>query len=587
MRQYASAEVRRNRLVAGALFVLGTMLLGRMGYVQLVRGAAYRVKAASLHIDSLRLAPERGRILDCWGRPLTLNQTACLVYVWPRKVRNLDSLADILASAGLGTKEEVRQEIAEHEKMFCFPKRLEQPAADALWRRIVKCRFGNCTEVEAETHRWYPFGPSCSNVVGFVGEDGGLAGLEAWYDSVLSGQPGWVLMQREGLGLELPYPSYPRVEPVPGADITLTLDLDVQELCYRALAAGLERTGAKHGSAVVLDAQDGAVLALASCPSYDPARFRDFPASRYKCAPVCDEFEPGSSFKIVVCAAALESPQAEEFVRDRYDVSAGAIEVSGYRISDAHNHGVLDFDGLFTQSSNPGCAMLALRLDRTHFYLTAKALGFGEPVGIGLPGEATGRMDKPAKLTALRIANNAFGQGVTVTLLQLAAAYLCIANNGRYVRPYLVRSVRSGNRVLHQAGPRPGRQVLAPATCARMKEILAKVVTEGTGTFAAVPGVEVCGKTGTAQKVEPGGGYSDTRSMMSFVGFLPREPARYVIAVLLDEPNHRFASTSAGPVFREIGEQLLLLEKVRRARMAAGQFPVAGRTEPGMRIAGK
>ncbi len=576
------SEQRRSKGVT--LFLLGAWiaLLGRTAYVQLGQWKYYKARAQEQHTDSLRLGAERGRIFDCRGRALTLNQTGSLVYVWPIKVKKragrIDSLCELFVRAGLGSKEELRREIETRNRMFRCGSWIEQPKAESLWRWLVKGRFGDCTAVEQESRRRYPFGVMFANVVGFVGKERGLAGLETWYDSVLSGRPGWVLMQKDGSGLERPYPSYPRVEPIPGVDLHLTLDAEVQELSYRALAAGVSRTQAKHGSVVVLDASDGAILALADYPSFDPMKYEEFPPSLYKCAAVCDEFEPGSTFKIVVCAAALESPNAEELVNQRYDVSSGQIQVMGRKISDVHRHGVLDFDGLLVQSSNPGCALLAMQLDRTRFYLTARELGFGQPVGIGFPGEATGRIDRPEKMNALRIANNAFGQGVTVTLLQLAAAYLCIANDGRYLRPYLVRSVgvsRTGKAQSKYSwsisrGPRPGRQALKTETAARMKDILAKVVTEGTGKLAAVPGVQVCGKTGTAQKVEPNGTYSKTRSTMTFVGFFPKEKPRYVIAVLLDEPAHRFAGTSTCPVFREIAEQLLMLEKTREAEGLAG-----------------
>lgn len=593
-----SSENRRSKLVLILLLSAWVVLLGRMAFVQTVRWKYYRAKAVGQHTDSLRLSADRGRILDRRGRALTLNQTGSLVYVWPSKLKKsssrVDSLADILTSAGVGTRAELRHEIEKRSRMFACGSWIEQPRADSLWRRLVKGRFGDCTAIERESRRRYPFGATFASVVGFVGKERGLAGLETWYDSVLSGIPGWVLMQKDGSGLELPYPSYPRVEPVSGVDIHLTIDADVQEIVYRALAGGVARTRARHGSAVVLDVSDGAILALAEYPTFDPEAYDKFPTALYKCAPVCDEFEPGSTFKIVVCAAALESPNAAELTSQQFDVSSGQIQVMGRKISDVHRHGILDFDGLIVQSSNPGCAMLAMQLDRTRFYLTARDLGFSEPVGIGLPGEATGRMDRPAKLNALRIANNAFGQGVTVTLLQLAAAYACVANDGLYLRPYLVRSVGSsqGNRsqLVGQSwtvsrAARPGRRVLKPETAMRMKDILAKVVTEGTGKLAAVPGVQVCGKTGTAQKVEPNGTYSSTRSTMTFVGFFPKERPRYVIAVLVDEPVDRFSGTSTCPVFKEIAEQLIMLGKVRE-REALAQGQGRAKSDTGYRTAG-
>jgi len=546
------------------LLAVWVLVFIRLAYVQLWRWKYYDRAALAQHTDSLQLAPERGRLFDRLGRPLTLNDAFYVLDVWPQKLATKDSLAGVLARAGLGTRAVVRAELERHRERFTYPVELGEFQADSLWRSIVRARFGKCTEVRSECRRVYPFGASTAGVVGFCGKDGGLAGLESWYDSVLSGRPGWALMQREGSGLCVPYPGYPRVEPVPGASIRLTLDADVQEICFRALAAGVERTRAKSGSAVVLDAKSGAILALANWPSFEPDRFRDFEKPLYRCKPLCDEFEPGSSFKVVVAATALESPNRDALLGRTYDVSAGYIEVAGYKIGDAHNHGILDFDGLLVMSSNPGCALLSFELDRNLYYRIGQGLGFGRGLGIGYPGEAGGRLDKPANLNRLRLANIAFGQGVTVNLVQLTAAYLCVANNGTYVKPYLVSAVQCGGVDWQRPARTETRQVLARGTTERLKDILRKVVTEGTGTPAAIPGIDACGKTGTAQKVEPWGKYSDTRSLMSFVGFFPKDRPKYVVGVVVDEPGtERFASTSAGPVFAEIGQRLLLLDQMR------------------------
>jgi len=216
------------------------------------------------------------------------------------------------------------------------------------------------------------------------------------------------------------------------------------------------------------------------------------------------------------------------------------------------------------KSSNPGCALLSMQLRPEKYYELARALGFGNAVGIGLPNEGSGWIDPPGRLNTLRFANVVFGQGVTVTLLQLAAAYLCVANDGVYVRPYVVESVRQSGRVVRRFVPARLRQAMKPENARRMKDILERAVAEGTGTLAQIDGVQVCGKTGTAQKVEPGGGYSKTKSRMTFVGFFPKERPEYVIAVLVDEPKTiRFAGTAACPVFKQIGENLILLDRMR------------------------
>jgi cell division protein FtsI (penicillin-binding protein 3) len=483
---------------------------------------------------------------------------------------------------------------------------------DSLRRVLVERQFSNCTYVEDDHVRIYPHGELCANVVGFTGDDRGRAGLEFEYDSVLRGSGGWVQLQKDAIGRAFPYPSFPTRRPVAGLDIHLTLDLDVQQICYEALRQRVEECGALRGSAIVLDAAKGSILGLADYPGYDPMRYDAFPKETYKSAALSDQFEPGSSFKLVTCAAALESPDAARLTRQTFDVSSGFVEIGKYKINDVHKNGVLDFDGVFIKSSNPGCALLSMQLRPERFYELARALGFGNAVGVGLPNEGSGWIDPPQKLNRLRFANVAFGQGVTVTLLQLAAAYLCVANDGAYLRPYLIESVRQpespgpglfdrafrnaslgpSGRVVRGFSPSRLRQAIRPENARRMKDILERVVVEGTGVLAQIDGVSVCGKTGTAQKVEPGGVYSKTKSRMTFVGFFPKEQPRYVIAVLVDEPKtDRFAGTAACPVFRQIGENLIMLDRMRsrvqqlQASSSKLQAPGPGLAACGLRLA--
>ncbi len=574
----------RVKFLLAVFLILWVGLFVRAGYVQLVKWKQFEAEARKQHWERLELNARRGRVFDRQNRVLTLNRSTCSIQILPQYVRNgdagKDTLAGILADFGLGRRNAVRRELETHDRLFRFRRGVDYELADSLRRVLVRRHFRNCTLIDEENQRVYPYGEACAKVVGFVGTERGLAGVETRFDSVLRGEAGWVLLQRDAVGFVLPDPSYPRHEPVAGADIRLTLDTDVQEICYRALKSKVTETMALGGSAVVISAETGAVLALADYPSYDPARFGSYPQSRYKCRAVCDQFEPGSSFKPVIGLAAMESSKARELLNREYDVSRGFIEVSGRKISDVHNNGVLDFDGLFVKSSNPGCAMLSLEIDREEFFLVARALGFGNPVGVHLPGEGRGMIDPPAKLSRLRLANNAFGHGLTVTLLQLAAAYLCVANDGVYLSPYLVASIDARGRNLYRSGRTEVRHAVKPATARRMKEILARVVTEGTGRLAAIPGIEVCGKTGTAAKIDPAGGYSATKSRMSFVGFLPKERTRYIIAVLVDEPStSRYAAAVACPLFREIGEGLLVLERLRERTELV-------ETESGLELAG-
>ncbi|MBN2464140.1 penicillin-binding protein 2 [candidate division WOR-3 bacterium] len=577
--------ISRTKVLIAVAAAVWSGLLFFLGYIQLGRWKHYEREAMGQQGETLDLHATRGRVYDAAGRPLTLNRSCCSIRILPQWARDKDMLAGILAQFGLAERRTIAREIRRRDRLFWFRRDVDYAVGDSLRRVLVERQFSNCTYVEDEYARVYPHGELCANVVGFTGDGRGRAGIEFEYDSVLRGRGGWVQLQKDAIGRAFPYPSFPTKRPVPGLDIHLTLDLDVQQVCYDALKQRVAACGALGGSAIVLDATRGSILGLADYPGYDPMRFAAYPAETYKSAALSDQFEPGSSFKLVACAAALESPDADRLTRETFDVSSGFIEVGKYKIHDVHKNGVLDFPGLFIKSSNPGCVLLSLQLDPEKFYELARALGFGNAVGVGLPNEGSGRIDPPRRLNRLRFANVVFGQGVTVTLLQLAAAYLCVANDGAYLRPYLIESVRqpqaansirqaslsgflsglrSARATVKQFSPSRLRQAIRPETARRMKDILERVVTEGTGELARIDGVSVCGKTGTAQKVEPGGGYSKTRSRMTFVGFFPKEKPRYVIAVLVDEPKtERFAHTTTCPVFRQIGEDLILLERMR------------------------
>jgi cell division protein FtsI (penicillin-binding protein 3) len=535
---------------------------------QLVRWQHHKHQAEARHGARVELLAPRGRMYDGLGRPLTLNRSICSIRILPQYATCRDTLAAILARFGLGDERTNRAELRRRKRHFWFRRNVDVGLADSLRKVLVKRKYHNCTLVDDDEERLYPYHDVCAPFTGFVGgEARGLAGLESEFDSIMRGRPGWKLLQKDALGNNHPYPSYPTVEPVPGADVHLTIDLDVQEVCYAALAERVRATRALKGSVMVIEAGTGRILGLADYPSYDPQAPGNGSSERHKCTAVSDVFEPGSVFKLVTAATALESPDAARLTAQQFDVRKGFITIGKYKIGDAHVHGICSFDSLLIMSSNPGCALLSFQLDRERFYETARGLGFGSAVGIGLPGEGAGGIDKPARLNTLRLANISFGQGLTATLVQLAAAYLCVANDGVYLKPYLIDSVCRQGVTLQRNSPVRVRRALSPATAGRLKDIFARVISEGTGLPAAIPGVVACGKTGTAQKTEPGGGYSKTRSRMSFIGFFPKEQPRYVVAVLVDEPTtDRFASTVAGPVFSEIGQKLLRLERMRRAR---------------------
>ncbi|MEO0107622.1 MAG: penicillin-binding protein 2, partial [candidate division WOR-3 bacterium] len=405
-----------------------------------------------------------------------------------------------------------------------------------------------------------PYG--ASSILGYAVRDSGKTGIEAVMNEVLAGVPGKVILQKDGLGNRYRFPAYPDIQPQSGADVWLTVDLDMQRVAFEELAQCVDAFGADAGSVIIQDCRSGEIRVMCDYPYRDPRRDWGLEPASFRCRAAEESFEPGSVFKPILGLAALDGPQSDRICSQRYDVSSGVIEICGRRIRDVHNCGVQDFAGLLIHSSNVGMSMVSMMVSRRQYYETMRRLGFGRPTGIELPQEDSGYLDleyrtAPERMSPLRIANNAFGQGLRVTLLQLAACYCAIANDGLLLKPYLVKAVVSAQGQKYENRPLVVRRAVSIQAAQRMKEILARVMTEGTGQQAASPYYEACGKTGTAQKTLPGKGYVQT--IATLVGFFPRQNPALLVAVSVDNPKlGRFAGTIVGPTFRRIGERCWL-----------------------------
>jgi cell division protein FtsI/penicillin-binding protein 2 len=520
--------------------------------------------AQKQHSDSIPLPAERGRIFDRKYRPLVYNERGFSIHMFPRFIRSIDTVVEIISKYQLKSKDEMISELKTKKTFFPVKKFIDYKTGDHLRSELRKYRLDNAIVVRENTKRIYPYGQILSSIIGFVGEDGtGLAGIEYVFDQYLKGKTGWEILQKDALGNKYHWPSNRIQKPVNGYDIILTIDLDIQSIVFEKLSQYVKNLNALRGAVIVLDCQDGSILALADYPDFDPQNFQNYPMNLWTASSITDEFEPGSVYKLLICAAALRSPQMNQLLHQSYNTSNGFIVVGGKKIKDVHNNGIITFDEIFIKSSNIGVSLLCSELSPVTFYQTERQFGFGTITGVELPGETKGFVDPPSKLTPLRFANNAFGQGVRTTLIQLATAYMAVANDGNLLKPYIVKEITVDNKIIYRGKKQLIRSVLTHEQSALIKEILARAVQEGTGKQAAIPGVRVCGKTGTAQKLEPSGKYSQTKSIMSFIGFFPQDKPRYLIAVMIDEPQKfRFAGEVACPLFREIAEQILLLEKL-------------------------
>jgi cell division protein FtsI (penicillin-binding protein 3) len=409
-----------------------------------------------------------------------------------------------------------------------------------------------------EPLRLYPNRELAAHVLGFEGVDGGLEGVERAWNEVLAGTPGRAIVGRDALGREV---STQRVlaAPAPGHGVMLTLDTTIQYLAEREIDAAYRRTQARAAMAVAMDPRTGDVLALAIRPAFNPNAFLDVPSREvWRNRAVTDPFEPGSTFKVILAAAALE----EGVVRpdDRIWAENGQLTIAKTTIHDWKKFGWLSFAEVLQNSSNVGSMKVGLALGRDRYYRYMTAFGFGAPTGVGLPGESRGVLRNPERWSPLSLPTMSIGQEVSVTALQMLTAFGAVANGGTLMQPRLVKAeFDADGREVRRADPRALRQVISPETARTLTQILMQVVEQGTGHLAAVPGYPVAGKTGTAQKLDPATRrYSRAPGVLSFIGFVPADEPRLVLLVLLDEPKtEKWGSEAAAPIFSAIAGPVL------------------------------
>jgi cell division protein FtsI (penicillin-binding protein 3) len=531
-------------VVLAAMFVLA---LVRLAALVMFDGPRLNSLAKSEHTGEAQLAAVRGPIVDRNGEPLALSAETRSIFARPRRVFETTTREDrVRLAAALATTP------------AALDKRLERPAPFVWLARRIPVDRAQAVEGLAldgvgalsEYKRFYPESNLAAAVVGLAGMDGqGLSGLELEYDKLIRGAPVELSFYHDALGHPILDSPLALKAPEPGAQLELTIDASIQSLAETELASEVQQSGANHGAAIVLDPFTGEVLAMANV-SADPK----FPKDRLHNPAVQDAFEPGSTMKGVLGSIAL-ADGAIAPTRQIY-CEEGRWTIDRRTIHDDSRHGWLDLGGIIEVSSNIGAAKIALTLGADRFYRGLRAFGIGSRTGIDLPGEAAGIISPPGSWREIDLANHGFGQGVAVTPMQLAVAYAAIANGGLVVRPYVVKAAYdSSGRVILRHTPQVMRRAIAPDVAHEMNELLRNVVNgpDGTGHRAKVDGFVAAGKTGTAQMVNPAGGYFQNRHVCSFVGFLPADDPRLLILVVLYDVGHgHFGGLYAAPVFSEI-----------------------------------
>jgi cell division protein FtsI (penicillin-binding protein 3) len=536
-----------NRLVGLlALMLFGlAAVIGRLAVLQVRDHRTLSAAGLEQRVHLTDLPSERGRILDRSRAPLAITLEGRDVYADPRYVTDPAGEARTIARVLGLRRREVERQLRADTTFVYLARQVDVAVADRLADRALP--GVGFLEVPI---RHYPAGPLAPQVLGFVGVDAkGLNGLEFEYEDVLSGTPGTRTVELSADGLPIPAGIEVVRPAVPGRTLVTTLDREIQHLAQQALRRAVTDNGAEAGTIVVMDPRTGEIYAMASYPWFDPNRFEGADRDAIRNRAVTDMFEPGSVNKVVTAAAALESGTVG--VRDVFDVP-WSLRVGGYTVHDSHAHAVeaMTLGEIVAQSSNIGSAMVAERIGSTTLATVLSRFGYGRPTGIGFPGEAGGHLPEFGTWTDVTRTTVSYGQGISMTPLQMATVYATVANGGVWVQPRLVRGTIGADGRLDPAPPASSRRVISEETATMLTRMLASVVETGTGGAAQIPGYQVAGKTGTARKLVDGRYVQ--RYMASFVGFLPASRPRVVIAVSLDEPRTVYGGVAAAPAFSEV-----------------------------------
>jgi cell division protein FtsI (penicillin-binding protein 3) len=537
------------------------VILFRLVNLQVLQAAELTARADRQHQKSVLLEGARGTVTDRHGKVLAMNVEVPSIFGVPTSLDNPGNAARSLSPVLRLRREEIEKKLRQ-DKHFVWLARKVEPEQG---RRLEQLSIDGIGMV-MEGRRFYPKGPLLAHVLGFVGMDGiGLEGLERRYESQLHGEKRLTILQRDALGRTV-FPKGLREQaPSAGHTLTLTIDEVIQYIAEKELEEAVDHARAKSGAIIVMEPQSGAILAMAVSPRFDPNAVASLTADRWRNRALTDTYEPGSTMKVVVAAAALEErvmmPGSMLFGEN------GRMTVANTTIHDHEKLGWMTFAQMIQKSSNIGAAKTGMLLGEQRLYRYLQAFGFGQRTDIDLPGEVGGLLKSPREWGRRSLASISMGQEVGVTPLQMLSAVAAIANDGVLMRPHVVSDVRDQKgQPVKEILPHVRRRVVSPATARTLTTILEGVVTSGTGTKAAIPGFRVAGKTGTAQKVDPRtGAYSSALSIGSFVGFVPADSPRLAMIVVIDEPQgEAWGGVVAAPVFRRVGEQTLAYMGVPR-----------------------
>lgn len=548
-------ERRLNFVFVLFLLFYGIILI-RLFYWQVTLNERFGGLAEKQGLATLPIKAVRGKILASDGSSLVINQRAFGVFLEPKKINDQTLVTAALAKE-LGIPTASISARLKDTSLLWIPiaHKVEEEKVTAIKKYKL---FG--VEFIEEWKRYYPEASMAAHILGFVGknsqgEDQGYFGLEGYYDEQLRGRDGLLRQEIDAVGNPIVSDKRENIPTENGRDLTLYLDKTIQYIVESKLKQGIAKYSAKGGTVIVMDPTTGGILAMVSFPSYDPNEFYKYPAEFYKNPAISLSYEPGSTFKVLIMAAALNEGVVTP--KTKYN-EEGPIEIGGYTIKTWNQkyHGEITLTQILEYSSNVGMVFVLGKLDRSKFLTYLDNLGFGSKTNVDLQEEAMPQLRPKNKWYEIDYATTAFGQGIAITPLQLIRAVAAIANGGRYIEPHVVKSISIPNGETINISPKVVRKVFKPEISRLITEMMVSAVDNGEARFIKPAGYRIAGKTGTAQ-IPISGHYDTEKTIASFVGFAPVEAPKFIMLVTLLEPEASpWGSETAAPIFFEIAKEL-------------------------------
>lgn len=554
MKAVDNKHIKLRVIVVGVLFsVFFTAIGAKAVYLQIFCGPRLSQKAANQYEKSFKSSGKRGAIYDANLTEMAVSVEVTSIAAHPEQMVDIQSTAKTLAKLLTINRGQLLRKLTSNRK-FVWIKRHVAPREARAVRDLNLAGLDFITECK----RFYPNKTLAAPLLGFTNvDDNGLEGLEFYYDNYLKGASTnvTVLMDALGRGFNQEETQMPNYN---GHNLILTIDRTIQYIAEKALEESVTKFSAKSGMAIVMAPKTGALLAAAQYPFFNPNTYADFNRELWRNQAITDPFEPGSTMKIFSVAAALESGRSS--LKSTFYCENGTYKIGKDMIHDTHPYAWLTLEQVVKLSSNIGAVKVTEVTGPERLYKTLQDFGFGAKTGIDCPGESAGSLSPYRRWSKIDAGTIAFGQGISASALQLITATAAIANDGILMKPYIVQAITDENgRLIQTFGPQKIRRAVSSATVETIIQILQTVTQEGgTGVSAALEGYSACGKTGTAQKIEENGEYSNGKYIGSFVGFAPAEKPAVVILVVIDEPRKaHYGGVVAAPAFREIAHKTL------------------------------